>query len=223
MIDFGSPNIGLACLTGCLDTWCVINRAKTMDPDEFAYRSYQYDWGTFKGNCSKKGHKGKFRRSSTLFNHDESTVDAETLFDYICQWDEANYIMCAGTGGRPGVSGSHDNKKQGIADSHIYSVIAARKGVCGQFDLICFRNPWGRGEFEGGGWNDGGTMWDAYPEAYEELQYAADPDDGAWVVLTLLLLLAGVLRIMCERRSHAVQGPYHQPTYRRMLRYQQES
>ena len=76
------------------------------------------------------------------------------------------------------MSGSHDNKKQGIADSHIYSVIAARKGVCGQFDLICFRNPWGRGEFEGGGWNDGGTMWDAYPEAYEELQYAADPDDG---------------------------------------------
>jgi hypothetical protein len=30
-----------------------------------------------------------------------------------------------------------------------YSVIAAKKGVCGQFDLICIRNPWGSGEFTG--------------------------------------------------------------------------
>ena len=71
---------------------------------------------------------------------------------------------------------------QGIADSHEYALIAAKKYVCGKFDLVCFRNPWGSGEFSGGngtaGWHDGGDMWEEYPEAYDELDYAPDPDDG---------------------------------------------
>ena len=46
-----------------------------------------------------------------------------------------------------------------------YSVLGAKKGVCGKFDMICFRNPWGCGEFDGKGWQDGGPMWDEYPEA----------------------------------------------------------
>jgi hypothetical protein len=46
-----------------------------------------------------------------------------------------------------------------------YSLIGAKKGVCGQFDMICFRNPHGSLEFDGNGWQDGGPMWVKYPEA----------------------------------------------------------
>ena len=74
----------------------------------------------------------------------EREIDGDAFFDYICEWDEAGYIMCAGTG-RPGTSGNHDNDNQGIADSHAYALVAAKKDVCGKFKMVCFRNPWGTG------------------------------------------------------------------------------
>ena len=46
-----------------------------------------------------------------------------------------------------------------------YSLIAVKKGVCGIYDLACFRNPWGHGEFKAGGWFDGGPKWKEHPEA----------------------------------------------------------
>ena len=59
-----------------------------------------------------------------------------------------------------------------------YALISAKKGVCGQFDLLCFRNPWGSGEYTAGGWQDGGGMWEQHPDALQELGYTPDPDDG---------------------------------------------
>jgi hypothetical protein len=111
-------------------------------------------------------------------------IGPDAFFDYLCEWDDAGYIMCAGTGA-PGraTSGNHDNKNQGIADGHAYSVITCKKGVCGKFNMVPFRNPWGSGEFDGVGgcaqWHDGGAMWDEYPDAMDdELDYSPDPDDG---------------------------------------------
>ncbi len=46
-----------------------------------------------------------------------------------------------------------------------YSLIAAKKGVCGKYNMVCFRNPWGSGEFNAGGWFDGGPKWEEHPEA----------------------------------------------------------
>ena len=49
-IDGGQSAIGLACLTGCLDTFYIYNRSKTLEPDNFKYRMCQYAYDQFKGN-----------------------------------------------------------------------------------------------------------------------------------------------------------------------------
>ena len=36
----------------------------------------------------------------------------------------------------------------------------------------------GPGEFDGEGWEDGGVKWEENPGAFDELGYAADPNDG---------------------------------------------
>jgi hypothetical protein len=159
-IEGGMPQIGLACLTGCMDTFSIRNYADSLDAPPI-YRMAKFEWKTFKGNNAHEsgrlvGHGG--------FNGSEQEVSADVLFDHLCEWDTKNYIICAGTGGKPGGSGSHDNQQEGIADSHAYSLISAKKKVCGKFDLLCFRNPWGSGEFTGGGWQDGGVMWQNNPE-----------------------------------------------------------
>ena len=88
--------------------------------------------------------------------------------------------MTASTTGRPGSSGCHDNAKEGLADSHAFSLIAAKKGVCGKFDMLCIRNPWGMGGGGGGtgefagDWGDGGPKWEEFPEAAQELNYTPD-------------------------------------------------
>ena len=77
-----------------------------------------------------------------------------------------------------------------------YSLISAKKGVCGKFDLLCFRNPWGirkpGGEHTGGGWIDGGEMWRLYPEAktvrysQSSLQNSEEGEMRAMFVLTAI-------------------------------------
>ena len=55
-----------------------------------------------------------------------------------------------------------------------YSLISAKKGVCGKFDMVCFRNPHGRNEFTGGGWFDGGPMWQEYPDAAKASEWEGE-------------------------------------------------
>ena len=175
----GQAIIGLACITGCTNTFMVENNAKSISGySSYTYTKGKHDWNTSTGNHFKGKGRGYYDKWP---DNGASEISGDAFFDYLCRWDEAGYIMCAGTG-RPGTSGNHDNDNQGIADSHAYSVIQCKKDVCGKFKMIQFRNPWGSGEFKGGAgtkpWYDGGRMWDDYPEAADELDYAPDPDDG---------------------------------------------
>eukprot|EP00961_Rhodomonas_salina_P253757 3429420-Rhodomonas_salina.1 len=102
------------------------------------------------------------------------TISYDEFMDKLCEYDKNNYVMCAGTNQG---SGNHDNNQQGIADSHAYSVIAAKKNVAGKVDMICFRNPWGKQEFEGA-WHDGGPKFKENPDVLAELGHKEDPTDG---------------------------------------------
>ena len=49
------------------------------------------------------------------------------------------------------------------------------------FDLAKMRNPWGRGEFVSGMWDDDGPGWDRYPAVTAVLQPEAKDDGICWV------------------------------------------
>lgn len=112
-LEGGSPVVALPCLTGCLDIYHIRNQAETLD-QEFTYIMWQPDYDAYTANS--------FCGSVTLcdgFNDGTCDASAEVLFEHLCEWDAKNFIVCAGTGGRPGGSGSHDNDSEGICDSHV--------------------------------------------------------------------------------------------------------
>jgi len=79
------------------------------------------------------------------------------------------------------LAGSDKNDTDGIVDGHAYSLIAVKKNVCGQHDLMMFRNPHGKTEFKGE-WHDGSVEWQQNPTAAQELNYRSDPNDGLfWI------------------------------------------
>merc|ERR1711862_599992 len=87
-------------------------------------------------------------------------------FDLMADWCKANYILGAGTH-----SGSDEDDHDGIVDGHAYSVLTANVDVAGTgIDLIQVRNPWGKGEFKSGQWDDDGPGWDEHPDIFNELR-----------------------------------------------------
>jgi len=69
------------------------------------------------------------------------TIEEEELFMKLCAWDDANYIMAAGT-----KAGSDQQKTDGLVDGHAYSLLECVNDVAGtDVDLIKMRNPWGKG------------------------------------------------------------------------------
>ena len=176
-MEGGWPAVALACLTGCTDIVTIRNTAKSRNRDQFLYSMASPNFAALPNHCHVTNAR-VFSRVSGGFDGGADEVSAEALFEHLCAWDAALYICTASTGG-PGDSGDHDHANEGLADNHAYSLIAARKGVCGgKFDLVCFRNPWGRKEFTGGGWYDGGPKWQEYPLAAAELGYVQDENDG---------------------------------------------
>ena len=114
-IEGGTPQVGLACLTGCMETFSIRNYAEQVNVPPI-FRMAKFAWETFRGNNSYESgdlfpHAG--------FNGGKDEIDADAFFEHLCEWDEKNYVICAGTGGKPGGSGCHDNAQDGIADSHV--------------------------------------------------------------------------------------------------------
>ena len=67
-------------------------------------------------------------------------------------------------------------------DGHAYTVLDCVDNVAGtEFDLIKVRNPWGKGEFKSGRWDDDGPGWDEHPEVKAELNPVAIDDGIFWV------------------------------------------
>ena len=80
----------------------------------------------------------------------------------------------------------------------------------------------GPGEFDGESWEDGGVKWEENPGAFDELGYAADPDDGMfwmeWSTATRYfwswILILFMLDFVCTRLGaqcwrHAQDGSEH--------------
>merc|ERR1719198_1732670 len=103
-----------------------------------------------------------------------TNVSMADLFARMCEWDDNNFIMCAGTR-----SGSDTEMHKGIVDGHAYSVLSCVDDAGGAgFDMVKVRNPWGSQEFEGGIWRDGGEGWQQYPKVYEACGRPVKKDDG---------------------------------------------
>ena len=104
-------------------------------------------------------------------------VSEEELFERMCAWDDANFILGAGTR-----AGSDKNATNGIVDGHAYSVLEVKNDVAGtDIDLIKMRNPHGRGEITNGQWDDDGPGWELHPEIHAELQPVKADDGIFWV------------------------------------------
>jgi hypothetical protein len=106
---------------------------------------------------------------------DSGPVDAAELFERLCRWDEAGYLMGAGTR-----RGSDTEDHEGIVDGHAYTILechAFKANDGTDIDLVKMRNPWGRGEYKSGQWIDDGDGWRDYPEIREACK-PDDEDDG---------------------------------------------
>jgi len=108
----------------------------------------------------------------------KDTYDENAVFEKMCHWDDNNFLVGAGSR-----SGSDTHQTDGIVDGHAYTVLTCLNDAGGTgFDMIKMRNPWGKGEFEGGGWTDGGPMWKEHPEVYKACGNPESRDDGIfWI------------------------------------------
>lgn len=104
-------------------------------------------------------------------------LDADELFERMCAWDDNNFLLAAGT-----MSGSDSDDHQGIVDGHAYTVLTCLHDIAGSgINLIKVRNPWGKGEFQSGKWDDDGEGWQEHPEVEEFIQPVAADDGSFWM------------------------------------------
>jgi len=170
-IDGGQPVHAWRMLTGCEDQYtfrdddgdgfacmgCPDNDTLENSPHDGSQSLHYIDWPEVGGGGDER-HKCE---------HDE-------MFEKMVAWDNQNYIIGAGT-----CSGSDSEDHQGIVDGHAYSVL--RCVSVGGFDLLKVRNPWGKGEYKSGMWDDDGPGWEQHPEVKEKLK-PVNADNGVfWV------------------------------------------
>eukprot|EP00316_Scyphosphaera_apsteinii_P019989 CAMPEP_0119329142 /NCGR_PEP_ID=MMETSP1333-20130426/75161_1 /TAXON_ID=418940 /ORGANISM="Scyphosphaera apsteinii, Strain RCC1455" /LENGTH=633 /DNA_ID=CAMNT_0007338191 /DNA_START=88 /DNA_END=1989 /DNA_ORIENTATION=- len=104
-------------------------------------------------------------------------LEIEELFVRMCAWDDANFILAAGT-----KAGSDRMTDNGIHDGHAYSVLTCLNDVAGtDVDLIKMRNPHGRGEITNGDFDDDGPGWAQYPQIKAEINLTVADDGIFWV------------------------------------------
>jgi len=98
----------------------------------------------------------------------------DEFFTRLEAWDKANFIMACGS------EGDDDDKMvEGIVQGHCYTLISACKKPAGvNVDLVKVRNPWGKGEFKTGKWDDDGPGWKDHPEVKDFLKPDLGKDDG---------------------------------------------
>ena len=179
-IDGGQCTHAWAMLTGCKEQYTI-----NADASSGAYKCFgKYNpnddkWETltnsphdgFRGNWPMKWPEAGGGGGMDL------GLSKDELFARMCAWDEMNYIIGAGT-----KSGSDSDKTDGIVDGHAYTVISCVSKVAGtDFDLAKMRNPWGKGEFESGMWDDDGPGWTDHPEVKDALKPEVKDDGIFWV------------------------------------------
>lgn len=107
----------------------------------------------------------------------DKKVAPSNLFERLCAWDDAEYIICCGT-----KDGPDDQDTDGIVDGHAYTVLAVSHDIEGSgVNLVKVRNPWGHGEFKSGRFDDDGPGWSEYPDVKEHCKPVQANDGIFWL------------------------------------------
>lgn len=177
-IDGGQCTHAWALLTGCKEQY-TIRRSGEKFSCYGAYNPNEQRWETL-ANSPHDGFRGLWPMAWPAKGGGGSLdlqLTEDQLFERMCAWDDANFILGAGT-----KSGSDQNTTDGIHDGHAYSVLTCLNDVAGtDVDLIKMRNPHGRGEITTGEWDDDGPGWERYPQIKAELKPVAADDGIFWV------------------------------------------
>eukprot|EP00427_Karlodinium_veneficum_P054832 CAMPEP_0169425090 /NCGR_PEP_ID=MMETSP1017-20121227/68381_1 /TAXON_ID=342587 /ORGANISM="Karlodinium micrum, Strain CCMP2283" /LENGTH=577 /DNA_ID=CAMNT_0009534903 /DNA_START=198 /DNA_END=1928 /DNA_ORIENTATION=- len=103
----------------------------------------------------------------------DQKITPTELFERMCKWDDENYLMGCGS-----KAGSDKQNTDGIVDGHAYTILQCIDNAGGsKFDMIKVRNPWGKGEFSVGKWDDNGPGWKEHPEVKAACK-PVQADDG---------------------------------------------
>jgi len=104
-------------------------------------------------------------------------ISPQDMFLRMCQWEDEEFIMGCGT-----KAGSDSNDTDGIVDGHAYTILACVHNVAESgLNLIKVRNPWGKGEFQSGEWDDDGPGWNKYKGVKEALNPVQANDGVFWL------------------------------------------
>ena len=179
-IDGGQCTHAWMMLTGCKDQYSVQFTSEGKYACFGAFNPNTQEWEAL-ANSPHEGFQGLWPMAWPELGgggdiQEEKTLDE--VFDRMCAWDAANYILAAGT-----KSGSDTENTDGIVDGHAYSVLSCVRNAGGneEVDLIKMRNPWGKGEIDKGEWDDDGPGWDKYPEVKAALNPEVKDDGIFWV------------------------------------------
>jgi len=105
------------------------------------------------------------------------TVASDQLLTMLADFDQKNFVMCCGSQ----QGGSDRETVDGIHLSHAYTLLTVKQNCAGSgIDMVCLRNPHGRGEWTGD-WSDDSDCWDEHPEIDEECGHEVSDDGLFWM------------------------------------------
>jgi len=204
-IDGGQCTHAWRLLTGCKEVYTI-----RCDAGKFGcfgtFNPNSQQWEQM-ANSPHEGFKGLWPMKWPEVGgggHMQQTFGQDEVFAKMCAWDTANYIMCAGT-----KSGTDTEMSHGIVDGHAYSILTCLKNAGGAgFDMIKMRNPWGKQEFELGGWKDNGPNWQRYPAVYEACGKPVARDDGIfWMQKENFFKFYQTVYLCAQDMAHFVTRP----------------
>mmetsp|Transcript_59395 Transcript_59395/g.159040 ORF Transcript_59395/g.159040 Transcript_59395/m.159040 type:complete len:723 (-) Transcript_59395:66-2234(-) len=100
-----------------------------------------------------------------------------SVLKLMAEYDQKDYIMCAGTH----AGSDKDVSSFGIVQGHAYTVISVQLNVAGSGrDMLELRNPWGTGEWKGD-WSDESDLWKRYPRIKQALNFEFEDDGIFWM------------------------------------------
>lgn len=103
----------------------------------------------------------------------DSTPSSEEFLQNLADWDNQNFLMCAGSH----AGSDSDTSDLGVVQGHAYTILQVKLNVAGSgFNLMQLRNPWGQSEWSGD-WSDHSGLWDDNPEVATECGHE-EADDG---------------------------------------------
>eukprot|EP00929_Paragymnodinium_shiwhaense_P015424 TRINITY_DN12350_c0_g4_i1.p1 TRINITY_DN12350_c0_g4~~TRINITY_DN12350_c0_g4_i1.p1 ORF type:complete len:454 (-),score=79.45 TRINITY_DN12350_c0_g4_i1:195-1556(-) len=107
----------------------------------------------------------------------QGNVSDSDMLAQLADFDQKNYLMCAGSHH----GSDSDTNDSGIVQGHAYTLISVKLNCADSgVDLLCLRNPWGRKEW-GGDWSDHSELWDDHPEVARECGHTVDEDGLFWI------------------------------------------